>query len=63
MVADRTGEISVKMFTAPRERIRKDDIVEVLGTVMKRYILVGEDLVINCVSIRKLTDEKPVKKS
>ena len=62
-VADRTGEISVKMFTAPREKIRKDDIVEVLGTVMKRYLLVGEDPVINCVSIRKLTGEKPSKKS
>jgi len=63
MIADRSGEISVKMFTAPRERIRKDDIVEVLGTVMKRYVLVGEDPVINCVFIRKVTDGKPVQKS
>jgi hypothetical protein len=61
MVADRSGEISVKMFTAPREKIRKDDIVEVLGTVMKRYLLVGEDPVINCVSIKKVTGEKPGK--
>ena len=63
MVADRSGEISVKMFTAPREKIRKDDIVEVLGTVMKRYVLVGEDAVINCVSIRKIPDANPGRKS
>ncbi len=62
-VADRSGEISVKMFTAPREKIVKGDIVEVLGTVMKRYILAGESPVINCVSIRKTTGEKPGKKS
>jgi hypothetical protein len=62
MIADRSGEISVKMFTAPREKIRKDDVVEVLGTVMKRYILAGEDPVINCVSIRKVAGEKPGQK-
>lgn len=62
MVADRSGEISVKMFTAPRAKIRKDDIVEVLGTVMKRYVLVGEDPVINCVSIRKVAGDTPVRK-
>jgi len=63
VVADKSGEISVKMFTAPKERIRKDDIVEVLGTVMKRYILVGESPVINCVSIRKIRDAKTRQKS
>lgn len=63
LVADRSGEISVKMFTAPREKIRKDDIVEVLGTVMKRYVLVGESPVINCVSIRKISGGKPTRKS
>jgi hypothetical protein len=63
MVADRSGEISVKMFTAPREKIRKDDIVEVLGTVMKRYLLVGEDPVVNCVSIRKVSEAPGKKKS
>jgi hypothetical protein len=63
LVADRSGEVSVKMFTAPREKIRKDDIVEVLGTVMKRYILAGEDPVINCVSIRKVSGGKPAGKS
>ena len=62
LIADRSGEISVKMFTAPREKIRKDDVVEVLGTVMKRYILAGEDPVINCVSIRKVAGEKPGQK-
>ena len=63
LVADRSGEISVKMFTAPREKIQKDDIVEVLGTVMKRYVLVGESPVINCVSIRKIQGEKSPKRS
>ncbi|MDD1658809.1 MAG: nucleotide-binding protein [Methanomicrobiales archaeon] len=63
VVADRSGEISVKMFTAPKERIRKDDVVEVLGTVMKRYLLVGESPVINCVSIRKIPGEKSVKQA
>lgn len=53
LVADRTGEISVKMFTSPAEDIHEGDLVEVLGTVVKRYILVG-DAVINCVSIRKV---------
>ncbi|MDH7593507.1 MAG: nucleotide-binding protein [Methanomicrobiales archaeon] len=53
LVADRTGEISVKMFTAPAEDIRVNDIVEVLGTVIRRYILTG-DAVINCVSIRRI---------
>jgi len=63
LVADRSGEISVKMFTAPREKIRKDDIVEILGTVMKRYLLVGGDPVINCVSIRKVPSDKPGRKT
>jgi hypothetical protein len=51
------------MFTAPREKIQKGDIVDVLGTVMKRYILTGQDAVINCVSIRKVADGKPDQKS
>ena len=53
VVADRSGEISVKMFTSSREPIRVNDVVEVLGTVIRRYIFYG-DLVINCVSIRKI---------
>lgn len=57
LVGDRTGEISVKMFTSPNEKIRKGDRVEVLGQVIKRYIAVGEP-VINAVSIRKI---EPVK--
>jgi len=59
LVADRSGEISVKMFTAPKEDVRKGDIVDVLGTVMKRYVLTGQDAVINCVSIRKVPGRKP----
>ena len=62
LVGDRTGEISVKMFTSPAEDIREKDIVEVIGQVMKRYIVTG-DPVINCISIRKLPGEKPGKKS
>ncbi len=53
LVADRTGEISVKMFTSPAEDVQKGDVVEVLGTVVKRYIMTG-DAVINCISIRKV---------
>ncbi|MDD1720327.1 MAG: nucleotide-binding protein [Methanoregulaceae archaeon] len=54
LVADRTGEISVKMFTTPKEEIRKGDVVEVVGMVIKRYVITG-DPVINCVSIRKIS--------
>jgi hypothetical protein len=53
IVADRSGAISVKMFTSPDEDIRVNDIVEVLGQVIRRYIVTG-DPVINCVSIRKI---------
>ena len=53
MVADRSGAISVKMFTSPDEDIKVNDIVEVLGQVIRRYIVTG-DPVINCVSIRKI---------
>lgn len=51
-VADRSGAISVKMFTSPNEDVKVNDIVEILGQVIKRYIVTG-DPVINCVSIRK----------
>jgi hypothetical protein len=51
-VADRSGAISVKMFTSPDETIKVDDVVIVLGQVIRRYIVTG-DPVINCVSIRK----------
>ena len=69
LVGDRTGEISVKMFTSPQEKIRKGDRVEVLGQVIKRYVAAGE-AVINAVSIRKIDPvateeaelEKPQKK-
>jgi len=52
-VADRSGAISVKMFTSPNEDIKVNDIVEVLGQVIRRYIITGEP-VVNCVSIRKI---------
>jgi hypothetical protein len=57
LVADRSGAISVKMFTSPEEDVKVNDIVEVLGQVIRRYILVGEP-VINCVSIRKVKKSK-----
>jgi hypothetical protein len=56
-IADRSGAISVKMFTSPDESIRVNDVVEVLGQVIRRYIVTGEP-VINCVVIRK-TGYKP----
>jgi hypothetical protein len=51
-VADRSGAISCKMFTSPDENIKVNDVVEVLGQVIRRYIVTGEP-VVNCVSIRK----------
>lgn len=57
LVADRTGEISVKMFTSPGENVQKGDVVEVLGIVVKRYIMTG-DAVVNCVSIRKIKNDQ-----
>lgn len=53
VVADRSGSIPVKMFTSPAEDVKVNDVVEVIGQVIRRYIVVG-DPVINCVSIRKL---------
>jgi cytochrome c-type biogenesis protein CcmE len=61
LVGDRTGEISVKMFTSPQEEIKKDDVVEVLGKIIQRYIFTGEP-VVNCVSIRKIPKKIEVKK-
>ncbi len=64
VIADRTGEVAVKMFTSPEEDVGKGDIVEVLGSIMRRYIITG-DPVINCVSIRKKvkeTQDEPEKK-
>jgi hypothetical protein len=53
LVADRSGEISVKMFTSSPEDIKVNDVVEVLGQVIKRYVVTG-DPVVNCISIRKI---------
>ena len=53
LVADRSGAISVKMFTSPDENVKVNDVVEVLGQVIRRYIVTG-DPVINCISIRKI---------
>jgi hypothetical protein len=67
IVADRSGEIAVKMFTQPEEKIKVGDVVQVLGMVIKRYIA-GGDAVIDGVSIRKIdksieTGKKEEKKS
>jgi hypothetical protein len=61
LVADRSGEISVKMFTSPNEKVSKGDVVEILGLVMKRYVI-GGDPVINCISIRKIDKKVDLKK-
>jgi hypothetical protein len=53
LVADRSGEISVKMFTSTKEDIEVNDVVEVLGQVIRRYVVTG-DPVVNCISIRKI---------
>jgi hypothetical protein len=53
LVADRSGAISVKMFTSPEDEVKVNDVVEVLGQVIRRYIVAGEP-VINCVSIKKI---------
>jgi hypothetical protein len=53
LVADRSGEISVKMFTSTKEDVKVNDVVEVLGQVIRRYVVTG-DPVINCISIRKI---------
>jgi RecJ-like exonuclease len=62
LVADKTGEISVKMFTSPTEDVRVNDLVEVLGSVIKRYVVTG-DPVINCVSIKKIGKKAEDKKN
>ena len=53
LVADRSGAISVKMFTNPGADVNVNDVVELFGKVIPRYIVTG-DPVINCVSIRKM---------
>ena len=57
LVADRSGAISVKMFTNPSEDVKVNDVVEVLGMVIHRYFVSG-DPVINCVSIKKIKKPK-----
>jgi hypothetical protein len=53
LIADRSGAISVKMFTSTDEDVKVDDVVEVIGQVIRRYVVTG-DPVVNCVSIRKI---------
>jgi hypothetical protein len=60
IVADRSGAISVKMFTSPAEEVKVNDLVEVYGMVIHRYFVSG-DPCINCISIKKL--KKPAKDS
>lgn len=58
IVADRTGSITVKMFTTPGVDIRPGDVVEVFGQVIHRYIVTG-DPVINGVMIRLVSRRDP----
>jgi RecJ-like exonuclease len=53
IVADRSGEISVKMFTSANEDVEVNDVVEVIGQVIRRYVVTG-DPILNCVSISKI---------
>ena len=57
LVADRSGAISVKMFTSSPEDVKVNDVVEVLGMVIHRYFVSG-DPVINCISIKKIKKSK-----
>jgi RecJ-like exonuclease len=57
LVADRSGAISVKMFTSTTENVKVNDVVEVLGMVIHRYFVSG-DPVINCISIKKIKKSK-----
>lgn len=56
-LTDSSGEITVKMFTTPQEDVQVGDRVEVLGLVIKRYMLSG-DPVIDCVSIRRIAENE-----
>ncbi len=58
IVGDRTGTITVKMFTTPREDVKSGDVVEVLGQVIHRYIVAG-DPIVNGVGIRVVTRRSP----
>ena len=48
-------------LASPRERVKKGDIVEVLGMIIQRYMVTG-DPVINCVSITKIDKKTQAKK-
>ena len=41
------------MFTSPNEDVKVNDIVEVLGQVIHRYLVTGDPCV-NCISIKKI---------
>ena len=56
IIADKTGETIVKMFTRPRIDVRKDDVVRVYGQVIRRYIFAG-DPIVNGVDIRIIKKE------
>lgn len=54
-VKDETGGIRVIMFTAPAEKIKTGDKVDVLGIVMKN-IFARKTPVISAVSVKKVND-------
>jgi hypothetical protein len=41
------------MFTSTDEDVKVNDVVEVIGQVIRRYVVTG-DPVVNCISIRKI---------
>ncbi|MCX6690323.1 MAG: hypothetical protein NTZ39_11650 [Methanoregula sp.] len=53
LVADCSGEISVKRFTASTDNVNKEDLVEIPGMAIRRYMFVSDPNV-NCVAIRKI---------
>jgi RecJ-like exonuclease len=61
IVADRSGEISVKMFTQPDIKVKEGDVVEVLGMVIRRYVATG-NAIINGVAIKKIDKTVQTKK-
>jgi cytochrome c-type biogenesis protein CcmE len=57
LVNDGTGVISVIMFAAPPEEISVGDEVEVVGMVMRRFLIRGE-AAISGVSVRRKERER-----
>ncbi len=57
IIKDETGAIRAIMFTSPSEDIKKGDIVDVLGVVIKNIFSRGTPA-ISAISVEKKKDEK-----